>query len=111
MRMPKKQLRESSKRFRSTKPAKHDSHIRSGPKPGPKRAVNVSIDAAILKVAKDMKLNLSQVLEDSLRKITEPERIRRWQAENKDALASYDKLIERAGVFGEELLDLDEPAV
>jgi antitoxin CcdA len=109
--MARKQLREPSRRFRSAKSVKHSGHVDSRLKPGRKRAVNVSVDAAILKVAKDMRINLSQALEDALRRTTEPERIRRWQAENKDAIASYNKLIERAGVFGEELLDLDDPTV
>ena len=84
----------------------------AGPRTAAKRAVNVSIDAEVLKVAKEMKINLSRALEDTLRKATEDERARRWKAENKDVIDSYNRLIERAGVFGEELLDLeDDPAV
>jgi antitoxin CcdA len=101
MRM-KKRFEETAKPFRREEPFKHNGHIGPGPKPGPKRAVNVSVDAEILKVAKEMKLNLSKMFEDSLRKLTEPERIRRWQEENKEAIDSYNALIERAGVFGEE---------
>lgn len=109
--MVKKSLREEPRRFRGAPPARHNGHIGPAPKPGPKRAVNVSVDAAVLKVAKEMGVNLSQALEDSLRKLTEPERIRRWNVENKDVIESYNALIERAGVCGEELLDLDDPPV
>lgn len=76
-----------------------------------KRAVNVSIDAELLELARDMGLSPSQVLETALRTATEAERVRRWQQANRKSLASYDRLIERAGVFGEELLDLDDSAV
>jgi len=106
-----KDLEETGKPFRPAEPAKRSAHIGPGPRPGPKRAVNVSVDAEILKVAKEMKINLSQVLEDGLRTLTKDERTKRWQAEHREALDSYNALIERAGVAGEELLDLDDPPV
>ena len=109
MRMKKKGLQDPPKRFRGPEPLKHNGHIGAGPKPGPKRAVNVSVDAEILKVAKDLDVNLSQALEDRLRQLTEPERIRRFREENKEFFESYKAYIERNGVFGEELLDLDDP--
>src|ERR1700733_3694913 len=83
-------------------PVKHNGRIGPGPKPGPKRAVNVSVDAEILKVAKEMKLNLSQAFEETLRERTKEERIRRFREEHREAIESYNRFIERAGVFGEE---------
>jgi antitoxin CcdA len=110
MRMKRKALADPRRRFqRNEPPPKHNSHIGRGPKPGPKKAVNLSVDAAILKMAKDMDINLSQALEDQLRKMTEAERIRRFRQENKAFFESYNAYIERNGVFGEELLDLEEP--
>lgn len=109
--MTKKRFEEPSKPFRHAPERRHNGHIGPGPKPGPKRAVNVSIDAEILAVAKEMKINLSQAFEDMLRERTKERRIRQWQDENREALDSYNALIERAGVFGEELLDFDEPSV
>ena len=78
-----------------------------------KRAVNVSVDAEILKVAKEMRLNLSQALEDALRRLTEEERARRFYEENKEHFDSYNAYIERNGTLSEALLklDLDDPAV
>jgi antitoxin CcdA len=109
MRMKKKQLADPPRRFRGPGPVKHSGHIGPGPKPGPKRAVNVSIDTEVLKVAKGMNINLSQALEDRLRQLTEAERIRRFRKENKAFFESYNAYIARNGVFGEELLDLEEP--
>ncbi len=111
MRMTKDRFEDNAEPYRAPERPKHNGHIGPGPKPGPKRAVNVSVDAEILKVAKDMGLNLSQTLEDALRKLTEDERIRRWQEENRETVDSYNALIARAGVFGEELFDLDDPPV
>ncbi len=111
--MAKKQLQDPPKRFRrEDAPAgsKDTSGLSSTLRT--KRAVNVSVDAGILKVAKEMGINVSRATEDALRGLTEPERIRRWQDKNKDVIESYNAYIERNGVFGEELLDFeDDPSV
>ncbi len=107
----KKGFSDPPRRFRPEAPVTQSGHVGRGTKPGPKRAVNVSIDAEILKVAKEMKINLSQAFEETLRERTKDERIRRWREENKDAIDSYNAYIERNGVFGEEFLDLDESSV
>jgi antitoxin CcdA len=99
------------RRFQPEEPQKHDGRIGRGPKPGPKRAVNISVDAEILQVAKEMKINLSQAFEETLRKLTQEERERRFREEIKPFVDSHNALIERIGVFGEELLDFDDPPV
>jgi antitoxin CcdA len=85
----------------------------SGPgrKPGPKRAVNLSIDAEILAAAKAQGINLSQLLEDALRKRTQEAREAKWREDNRASVESYNRLIERAGVFGEEFQDWDDSPV
>ena len=92
-------------------PYRHSGHIGPGPKPGPKRAVNVSIDAEILAAAKAQRINLSQTLEDILRKLTESARLKKLQEQSRESIDSYNRLIERAGVFGEEFQDWDESSV
>lgn len=82
----KRGLNDPGRPFQAPEAPKHNGHIGPGPKPGPKRAVNVSVDAEILTVAKDLGLNLSQTLEDALRALTKEERIRRFQEENREAL-------------------------
>lgn len=99
------------RRFTPEEAPKHNGRIGTGPKPGPKRAVNVSVDAEILKVAKEMKLNLSQAFEDTLRERTQKERERRFKEEIKPFIDAHNALTERVGVFGEELLDFDDPPV
>jgi antitoxin CcdA len=111
MRMAKNRVEDPAKPFQSDPPPKHNGHIGPGPKPGPKRAVNVSVDAEILAVAKEMGINLSQTLEDALRQLTEKERIRRWQEENREAIESHNAFYERCGTLSEALLELDDPAV
>ena len=108
MRMKKRGLNDPGRPFQEPETPKHNGRIGPGPKAGPKRAVNVSVDAEILAVAKEMGLNLSQTLEDALRALTKEERIRRFQEEIKPSIDSYNALIERAGVCGAELLDFDD---
>jgi antitoxin CcdA len=116
MRMKKRGLNDPGRPFQASEAPKHNGHIGPGPKPGPKRAVNVSVDAEILAVAKDLGLNLSQTLEDGLRKLTEDERIRRFQEEHRDFFESYNAYIARNGtlteaLWAEEGLDPDDPTV
>ena len=90
---------------------RHSGHIGPGPKPGPRRAVNLTIDAEILAAAKAQGINLSQALEDELRRLTKKAREAKWQEENREAFESYNRFIENAGVFGEEFQDWDDPPV
>jgi antitoxin CcdA len=106
-----KGLSDPPRRFQPEEAQKHSGHIGPGLKPGPKRAVNISVDAEILQVAKEMKINLSQTFEDTLRTLTLEERERRFREEIKPFVDSHNALIESIGIFGEELLDLDDPPV
>jgi antitoxin CcdA len=76
-----------------------------------KRAANVSIDGDILAAAKEMNINLSQTLEDELRKRVQAERDEKWRNENRAAIESYNRFIEKNGVFGQEFQDWDESSV
>jgi len=67
-----------------------------------KRAANVSIDAAILSEAKAMGINLSQTLEEELRKRVKEEKIRRWSEDNKEAIESHNRFIEEHGIWSEK---------
>ena len=67
-----------------------------------KRAANVSIDAEILAEAKAMGINLSQTLEDELRKRVKEEKVRRWSEDNKEAIESHNRFIEEHGIWSEK---------
>ena len=94
--MKKKQFRESPERFR------HTGRIGRPPAPGRKRAVNVTVDEEVLSTAKQLGLNLSQVLEDELRRRVTEEKTRRWEEENRETLEAHNRFIEKYGIFGEE---------
>jgi antitoxin CcdA len=101
MRM-KKGLSDRSKRFRAEEQPRHSGHIGPGQKPGPKHAVNVSIDAGILAAAKAQRINLSQTLEDELRKRTQESREAKWQEENREAFESYNRFIAEHGIWSKK---------
>ena len=109
--MKKRGLQDPPKRFRGPEPLKHNGHIGPGPKPGLKRAVNVSVDAEILKVAKEAGINLSKALEDSLRKLTEDKRAQRFYNANKAYFDWHNELVERYGTLSEAVdrEDYDPP--
>lgn len=84
------------------KPFRHNGRIGSSAKPGPKRAVNLSVDAEILAAAKAQGINLSQVFEEQLRELTKEERIKRWQDQNREAIDAYNRFIDAHGIWSED---------
>ena len=92
--MKTKQFREPAEKFR------HSGRIGQPPLPGRKRAVNVTVDRDVLAEAKQLGLNLSQVMEEELRKRVTEERTRRWQEEHREAIEAHNRFIEKHGIFG-----------
>jgi antitoxin CcdA len=81
-----------------------------------KRAVNVSVDTELLNVAKEMKINLSQVLERALRELTAEERAQRFYTQHRSAIDSYNSFVESRGTlaeafYGPDAISHDDPAV
>ena len=91
-----------------TKPALHIGQI---PKYGPKRPVNVSVSRDVLALAKRMKINLSDVLERELLRLTEEERHEQFRREHKAFIEWHNAHIERYGTLSEAIRDLDDPPV
>jgi antitoxin CcdA len=91
--LKKKQFREPAEKFR------HSGRIGQPPLPGRKRAVNVTVDENVLAEAKQLGLNLSQVLEDELRKRVKEEKTRRFQEEHRDAIEAHNRFIEKHGIW------------
>ena len=67
----------------------------------PKKAVNLSIDSELLRQAREMKINLSQTLEETLEQLLRKERTRRWQEENREAIEAHNRYVEKYGVFND----------
>jgi antitoxin CcdA len=68
-----------------------------------KRATNLSVDASLLEEAKALGLNLSRVLEDSLRARVAQEKQERWLRENAKGIAAHNERVETRGAFSDRL--------
>jgi antitoxin CcdA len=69
----------------------------------PKRPTNVSVNADLLRQARDLNINLSQALEERLIERILTERQRRGRDENKVAIKDYNRRVEQEGIFGDDL--------
>ena len=82
---------------------------------GPKKATNLSLDAATIEKAKSMGLNLSKVVNELLEK--EVRRVYRlkWAERNKIAIEAYNAQIDSEGTFAQQvnewLIDQNEATV
>ena len=99
MRMTKKGFRDARRKFRDDAETGRRSR---DPKPGTKRAVNLSVDAEILAAAKAQGINLSQTLEDELRRLTDDARVKKWQEKNRAAIDSHNRFVDEHGVWSEK---------
>lgn len=68
-----------------------------------KKAANVTVNADLLREAKALNINLSQVLEQSLAELVQKARRQHWLDENRQALDDYNRHIERDGVWSDGL--------
>ncbi|MGH6913465.1 MAG: type II toxin-antitoxin system CcdA family antitoxin [Geminicoccaceae bacterium] len=67
----------------------------------PKKAVNLSLNSDLLRQARELKINLSKALEESLVQILREERARRWKEENREAIEAHNRFIENYGLFND----------
>lgn len=68
-----------------------------------RKAVNVTIDQDVLRAAREQKLNLSRLLEETLRTELAALTQNEWRRRNKEAIDDYNSRIERHGVFSDRI--------
>jgi antitoxin CcdA len=68
-----------------------------------KRAINLSVDAALLDEVRRLNINISETLEQHLRSLVRTVQEKRWQEENRDAIASINTFIEDHGLLADRL--------
>ena len=67
----------------------------------PKVATNLSARADIVREAKELGLNLSEVFESAVAEAVRRRRQELWIEENREAIGAYNARIERDGTFGD----------
>jgi antitoxin CcdA len=68
-----------------------------------KKAVNLSVDAALLHEARQSEINLSATLERALSDALRQQRRQRWLAENRPGIAAYNEQVDTHGAFADTL--------
>ena len=69
----------------------------------PKRATNLSINAELLREAKELDINLSAEFEKHLSEIVRQRRAEQWLQNNREAIDAYNRHIERDGLWSDGL--------
>ena len=68
-----------------------------------KKPTNVSVNADLLRQAKSLTINLSQVLEQRIIEIVRAQHREIWLTKNQQALENYNVYVEHNGVFSDGL--------
>lgn len=71
----------------------------------PKKATNLSINSDLLAKSRDMKINLSALLETALKAKIAAAENENWKHNNKLAIKAYNSLVEEQGCFGDSVRD------
>lgn len=66
-----------------------------------KKAVNLSLNTDLLRQARALNINLSQLLEERLFEVIREAREKAWREENREAIEEYNALIAERGSFGD----------
>ncbi len=66
-----------------------------------KRATNLSINAELLREAKQLDINLSAEFEKHLNVVVRQLRAEQWRRDNREAIDAYTKFFEKYGIWNE----------
>lgn len=68
-----------------------------------KKSTKLSINSELLRQARERKINLSQLLENSLVELLREEKSLSWREENREAIEEYNRRVAATGVFSDGL--------
>lgn len=68
-----------------------------------KKATNLSVNSDLLQQAKELKINLSQSLEEYLTQKIIEKKSQEWLVQNQDAINDYNERVNSRGVFSDGL--------
>lgn len=69
----------------------------------PKKPVNLSLNSDLLKLSKELGLNLSGLAEEAIAQAVRSRLEEAWLKENAEAIQAYNKRVEANGVFSDGL--------
>lgn len=68
-----------------------------------KKATNVTIRGDLLEEARALNINLSQEFERHLAEVVRKRRAEQWLEDNREAIAAYNRHVEKHGVWSDRL--------
>ncbi len=68
-----------------------------------RQAVNLTADSELVQRVRDENGNLSALLEESMRAYLAKKELERWREENRPSFESYNQMIEKHGLFADEM--------
>jgi antitoxin CcdA len=77
--------------------------VRDARRAAGKKAVNVTVDAALVEEARKHEINLSATLEHALEEALRQARRQRWLDSNAAAITAYNEQVDEHGVFSDTL--------
>jgi antitoxin CcdA len=69
----------------------------------PKRPINLSLNSKVLEMAKEMGINISQMVDELLTEAVLKRYWAEWQTQNKEAIEHYNARIAREGTFAQRI--------
>ena len=69
----------------------------------PRKAVNLSLNSDLLRISRELDLNISAVAEAALAQAVQACLSEKWLADNAEAICGYNARIEAQGVFSDGL--------
>ena len=68
-----------------------------------RQSVNLTADSELVRRVRDEKGNLSALLEGSMRAFLAKKELERWREENHQSFESYNQMIEKHGLFSDDM--------
>lgn len=68
-----------------------------------RETVNINADRELMQRVREEKGNLSEILDQAMRDFLAKKELERWRDENKPAFESYNAMIEKEGVFSDDI--------
>lgn len=68
-----------------------------------KKNVNLSVNSELVRLAKERKINLSALLEESLVESLRREELQRWKEESRESFESYNRMVAEHGLLSDDM--------
>jgi antitoxin CcdA len=68
-----------------------------------KKPTNLSVNSDLLRQAKELGINMSQIFEERLAEVIRERKRLKWQEENKAGLDAYGRFLEENGLFSDSV--------